>query len=105
MYHGLGEIVDGFTKNTNAVFGDSTRRPVFFLLLPLAIGVAPFLWLFVTSSVTLGASLLVLLFCRTLVQLRLILTESTLSCRASVAGVTSHPSSKKARTCESKRFR
>jgi len=71
MYHGLGEIVDGFTKNAHAVFGDSTLRPIFFLLLTLAIGVAPFLWLFVPSSLDLGASLLLLLFCRTLVQLRL----------------------------------
>ncbi len=71
MYHGRREIVEGFTKNAHAAFGDSTLRPVFLLLAVLAIDLIPFLWLLVPSNAVLGLALALLLFCRTLVQLRL----------------------------------
>ena len=70
MYHGRREIIDGFTKNAHAVFGDSTLRPVSFLLAALAVDLTPFLWPLGTSGF-LGSTLLLLLFCRALVHLRL----------------------------------
>ncbi len=70
MYHGLREIVDGFTKNAHAVFGKSVLRPVLFVLSSLFVGLTPFLWP-LQGTAALGGSLALLLFCRTLVQLRL----------------------------------
>lgn len=71
MYHGLSEIVEGFTKNAHAAFGDSTLRPVVFMPASLFVGLAPFLWPVLRPAPWLGGSLALLLFCRTLVQLRL----------------------------------
>ena len=71
MYHGFEEIVEGFTKNAHAGFGESILRPVIFVLLGLWVGVTPFLWPLVHSQTELGASLGLLLFCRALVQIRL----------------------------------
>ena len=77
MYHGLGEFVDGFTKNAHAGFGRSAIRPVVFVLLGLWMGVVPFLWPVAhlagpsSTSNMLGASLALLLVSRALVHLRL----------------------------------
>lgn len=71
MYHGFDEIVEGFTKNAHAVFGDSILRPVVFVLASLFVGLGPFLWPVLGASAPLGGSLALLLFCRLLVQLRL----------------------------------
>jgi chlorobactene glucosyltransferase len=71
MYHGRREILDGFTKNAHAAFGDSSFRPVLFLVAALVVDLAPFLWPLATSQGALGAALLLLLFSRALVHLRL----------------------------------
>jgi Glycosyl transferase family 2 len=71
MYHGFREIVEGFTKNAHAAFGDSTLRPVLFVVASLFVGLGPFLWPVLRPSAALGGSLALLLFCRTLLQLRL----------------------------------
>jgi chlorobactene glucosyltransferase len=70
MYHGFHEIVEGFTKNAHAAFGDSILRPVLFVLASLFVGLGPFVWPLM-PSLELGSSLALLLVCRTLVQLRL----------------------------------
>jgi chlorobactene glucosyltransferase len=70
MYHGRREIVEGFTKNAHAVFGDSTLRPLMFLLAALVLDLTPFLWPLDPSGF-LGAALLILLSSRALVHLRL----------------------------------
>lgn len=44
MYHGLEEIVEGFTKNAHAGFGNSILLPVVTILLSLFLGLTPFLW-------------------------------------------------------------
>jgi chlorobactene glucosyltransferase len=71
MYHGLSEIVEGFTKNAHAGLGRSSVGAALFLIGSIWVGLTPFLWPFVPSSAALGASLGLLLFCRALVQLRL----------------------------------
>jgi chlorobactene glucosyltransferase len=71
MYHGRREIVEGFTKNAHAAFGDSALAPVLLVVAALAIDLAPFLWPLATSNAALGWALALLLSCRALVQLRL----------------------------------
>ena len=81
MYRGLGEIIEGFTKNAHAVWRG--REPLLVLAssVLLALNVFPFFWVPWAMSlpsqalspplVWLGASLALLVACRSAIQLRL----------------------------------
>ena len=81
MYHGLGEFIEGFTKNAHAGFGRSILRPVTIILVSLWVGLTPFAWpvlalaspdnAFSGPVGAVGGSLALLLFSRALVHLRL----------------------------------
>ena len=81
MYRGLGEIVEGFTKNAHAVWRGRELLLVVASSVLLAMNILPFFWLpWAMSSPSqalsppllwLGASLALLLACRTVVQWRL----------------------------------
>ncbi len=80
MYHGRQEIMEGFTKNAHAVYGEAILAPVVSLLVSLWLSLTPFAWPLVALAAPseavappmswLGLSLGLLLFCRALVQLR-----------------------------------
>lgn len=81
MYHGFDEIVEGFTKNAHAGFGNSIALPVISILLTLWLGVTPFVWpavllvlpeeAFVTPAGLIGLALLLQTTARLLLHLRL----------------------------------
>lgn len=78
MYHGLREILEGFTKNAHAIWSGREATMVMASVVLLAINLLPFLWLpyaMVRPDEALrppwlwvGASLVLLLACRLLVQ-------------------------------------
>ena len=81
MYHGLDEIVEGFTKNAHAVFGRSTLGPLVVLPVMLWVGFTPYTWpilaalnpesAFVGAVGMIGASLGIVLMAQSLVHWRL----------------------------------
>jgi len=81
MYHGLYEIVEGFTKNAHAGFGRSTLGPLVVLPVILWIGVTPYTWpvlaalypelAFAGAIGSIGASLGLVLVAQSLVHWRL----------------------------------
>ena len=81
MYHGLDEIVEGFTKNAHAGFGRSTLGPLVVLPVILWIGFTPYTWpilaalypelAFAGAIGTIGASLGIVLVAQSLVHWRL----------------------------------
>jgi glycosyltransferase involved in cell wall biosynthesis len=81
MYHGLGEIIEGFTKNAHAIWAGREALLVFVSSVLLAINMLPFFWIpWAVSSpqqallpplLWLGVSLALLMICRALIQWRL----------------------------------
>ena len=80
MYHGLKEIIDGFTKNAHAIWAGREPLMLFFSSLLLIVNLLPFAWvlglLYFPQDALLppwlwvGASLALLLGCRIVVQHR-----------------------------------
>jgi hypothetical protein len=80
MYHGLKEIIHGFTKNAHAIWGGREGSMFVVSLLLFAINLVPFLWIpsvlfnpeasLLPPRLWLGLSLALLLLCRALVQVR-----------------------------------
>jgi glycosyltransferase involved in cell wall biosynthesis len=79
MYHGLREIINGFTKNAHAIWAGREGAMFVVSLLLFAINLVPFLWIpslllhpeaFLPPRLWLGGSLVLLLLCRALVQVR-----------------------------------
>jgi chlorobactene glucosyltransferase len=80
MYHGLREIIEGFTKNAHAVWADREASMLGVSLVLFAVNLLPFLWIalffldtkasFLPPQLWLGVSLALLLLCRALVQVR-----------------------------------